>query len=222
MSLTSKVFGTIGTILVLGTATPLAAAPAVAQTSDTASQEATRSGEASDPVEVIRERNERVQEILKRAGDPVDDATREELKDVINGLMDFEELSRRALSRHWNDRSEKEQAEFVEVFRELVRNSSVRKLGIYRADSVQYEPAEMSEDEAVVRSVAYEKGETVEIVYHMHRVGDEWLAYDFVVDGSSTLRTYRDSFQRQLDRTSYSDMYQRLVERLEQERGTGG
>jgi len=183
---------------------------------------AAQPGAPQDPVEVIRERNQEVERILEVAGDSVSDATREELKDVINGLMDFRELSRRALARHWEARTPQERDDFVEVFRELIRNSSVRKLGIYRADSVTYRPAEIEGDEAEVVTIAHKNRDTVEIVYHMHRTDQGWMAYDFVIDGSSTLRTYRDSFQQQIARTSYGEMYQRLVDKLEQERTQGG
>lgn len=183
----------------------------------TVAQEPTES-----PVEVIRNRNQAVTRILDAAGDSVNAEERERLKDVINGLMDFRELSRRALARHWERRTPEERDQFVEVFRELVRNSSVRKLGIYRADSITYRPAEIADGEAEVVTTAYKGRNTAEIVYHMHRMDGEWRAWDVVIDGSSTLRTYRDSFQREIDATSYAEMYARLVERLEEERGNRG
>lgn len=179
-------------------------------------------GDAESPVEIVKARNQNVEEILEQAGDSVGEATRERLKDVINGLMDFRELSRRALARHWEQRTPVERDEFVEVFRELVRNSSVRKLGIYRADSVTYRPAEIEGDEATVVTIAHKNRDSVEIVYEMHRTDQGWRAWDVIIDGSSTLRTYRDSFQQQIARTSYGEMYERLVDKLEQERTKGG
>ncbi len=47
----------------------------------------------------------------------------------------------------------------------------------------------------------------------MHRVGNEWKAYDVVIDGARTVRNYRDSFHREIARTSYHDMYEKLVMR---------
>mgnify|MGYP006278812119 FL=1 len=171
------------------------------------------------PVEVVRARNERVRSILEAEGDSVSAEIREELKDVINGLIDFRELSRRALGRYWDDRTEEEKAEFVDVFRHLVRNSSVRKLGVHRADSVVYREPEITDGEAVLTTIGYKDRRTVEIVYHMHRSGGEWEAYDVVIDGSSTLRTYRDSFYQEIQATSYDAMFARLKEKLEEEQG---
>jgi len=167
------------------------------------------------PAEVVRTRNEEVRTVLLAVGEPVDAATRDQLKDVINGLIDFEELSRRALGRHWDSRSNQEQQDFVNVFRQLIRNSSVKKLGAYRADSVHYARPEIEAETAKLTTTAFKDKKSAEVVYFMHRVNGEWRAYDILVDGSSTVRTYRDSFNRQIQRTSYGEMYRKLVEKLE-------
>lgn len=172
---------------------------------------------AQSPVDVVRARNDAVSQALEAAGDSVDDATRERLKDVINGLIDFKELSRRALGRHWDSRTDQEREDFVDVFRQLIRNSSVERLGVYRADSVTYGRPEISGDQATVSTLAYRDGKSVEIVYEMHLLEGAWRAHDIVVEGSSTVRTYRDSFNRQIAKTSFADMYARLVDKL-----TGG
>lgn len=204
----------LGLLLALGAGVPgvpapWGGAPALAQ--------AASGGSGADPTEIVRERNETVRRILDDAGDPVDDATRERLKDVINGLMDFRELSRRALGPHWDDRTEAEKREFVDVFRQLIRNSSVKKLGVYRADSITYRPPEIDDGEATVTTLAHQGRKRVEIVYRMHRVDGEWKAYDMVIDGASTARSYRDSFHRQITETSWEDTFQRLVRKLEEQ-----
>lgn len=170
----------------------------------------------SAPGDVVRLRNEAAQRAVDAAGDSISDEARDALKDVINGLIDFRELSRRALRRHWDARSPEEQAQFVDVFRELVRNSSVQKLSVYQADSITYHPAETNGDRSRVVTIAYKGRNEVEIAYLLHKVGDEWKAYDVVIDDSSTLRTYQDSFQREINSTSYEAMYNRMVDKLAQ------
>lgn len=174
------------------------------------------------PADAVRARNEAAQRAVDAAGDSISDEDREALKDVINGLIDFRELSRRALRRHWAARTPEEQDHFVDVFRSLIRDSSVRKLEIYQADSITYQPAETEGDRSRVVTVAYKGRSEVEIAYLMHRVGDEWKVYDVVIDDSSTLRTYQDSFQREINSTSYEAMYNRMVDKLAESSGTGG
>ena len=169
------------------------------------------------PVDVIRSRNEAVAELVNAAGDEVSDEIREQLKDVINGLIDFRAFSGRALGRYWDERSDQERSDFVRVFRQLVRNSSVRKLEVYQADRVEYQAPEARGDNIRVTTLAYKGDKSVEIVYLLHQVDGEWKAYDVVVDGASTTRNYRDSFYREIRRSSYQEMYDKLVRRLEQE-----
>ena len=173
------------------------------------------------PDEAVRTRNEAAQRAVDAAGDSISDEAREALKDVINGLIDFRELSRRALRRHWDARTPEEQDQFVDVFRNLIRNSSVRKLDIYQADSITYQPAETDGDRSRVVTIAYKGRSEVEIAYLMHRVGEEWMVYDVVIDDSSTLRTYQDSFQREINSTSYEAMYNRMVDKLAEASGAG-
>ena len=174
------------------------------------------------PAEVVRSRNAQVQRILQaHPGDTVRGPDRERLKDVINGLIDFNELSRRALGRNWDTRTDAQKAEFVSVFRELVRSSSVKKLGVHRADSVVYRPAQVNGTQATVTTVAWKDRKSAEIVYQMHQVGGEWKAWDVIVDGSSTMRTYRDSFTKEINSSGYDAMFARLKDRLAQEQREG-
>lgn len=167
------------------------------------------------PVEIIKARNEAVEAILKSAGDDVSQETRERLKDVINSLMDFRELSRLALGKYWKERSEQERSDFVNVFQQLIRNSSVKKLNIYKADRVDYDAPEIRGTKTSVTTIAHKGRKEVEIVYKMHKVGTEWKAYDMVIDGASTARNYRDSFYKQIAKSSYKEMYDKLVSKLE-------
>lgn len=181
------------------------------------SASAERAAGDQSPVEVIRARNHAVTQILETAGDDPDEQTREQLKDIINSVMDFRELSRRSLGKHWNDRTDGEKDEFVDVFEQLIRNSSVKKLSIYRADSLTYSEPIISGNDATVRTTAFKDRKSVEIVYEMHKVNGEWKAYDLVIDGASTVRTYRDSFYRQMAKSSYTEMYAKLVRKLNEE-----
>ncbi len=167
------------------------------------------------PVDLIRDRNERVAKILEEKGDNIDDATREQLKEVINSFIDFRELSRRALGRYWGERTEQEKEDFVRVFSQLIKNSSVKKLEIYKADRIEYEDPVIKGDKATVVTYAYKDRKEVEVVYKLHKVDGRWMVYDIVIDGASTVRNYRDSFYKQISKTSYEEMYRKLVKKLE-------
>lgn len=169
------------------------------------------------PVEIIKNRNKTVEEIIGNK-DEVKGETKERLKDIINSFMDFNELSRLALGKYWKERTKQEKRDFANVFQQLIRNSSVKKLEIYRADRMVYEEPEINGSKAKVTTIAYKKRKQFEITYKMHKVDNEWKTYDMEIDGLSTARSYRDSFYKQIAKTSYKEMYDKLVKKLENQK----
>jgi len=169
------------------------------------------------PVEIIKNRNKTVEEIIGNK-DEVKGETKERLKDIINSFMDFNELSRLALGKYWKERTKGEKRDFANVFQQLIRNSSVKKLEIYRADRMVYEEPEINGSKAKVTTIAYKKRKQFEITYKMHKVDNEWKTYDMEIDGVSTARSYRDSFYKQIAKTSYKEMYDKLVKKLENQK----
>lgn len=178
---------------------------------------ATMPANNESPIAVVKERNEKVKEILQSKGDKLTAEEKAELKDVINGFIDFRELSKRALGKYWDERTQQEKNEFVEVFKQLIRNSSIKKLEIYKADRMEYEEPEINGTKTKVTTIAHKDRKQAEIVYHMHQIDGEWKVYDIEIDGLSTARNYRDSFYKEIAKSSYKTMYNKLVDKLEKE-----
>jgi len=168
------------------------------------------------PLDIVKARNKTVEKILEAKGENVDPETKEKLKEIINGLMDFKELSKRSLGKYWDQRTPQEQEDFTSVFSQLIKNSSVKKLEIYQADKLVYEEPEIKGLKAKVTTVAHKKRKQVEIVYKMHKLNDQWLVYDMEIDGVSTVRNYRESFYKQIAKTSYEEMYAKLAKKLKE------
>jgi len=173
-----------------------------------------QAGNTQSPVEILKARNQTVENMLQGGNDNVSPETKEKLKQVINEIMDFNELSRLSLGKYWEQRTEQEKKDFVNVFSQLIKNSSVKKLEIYKADRMVYQDPEIAGAKAKVTTIAYKDRKHVEIVYKMHKVGDTWLVYDMEIDGVSTAINYRDSFYKQIAKGSYKEMYDKLVKKL--------
>jgi hypothetical protein len=52
-----------------------------------------------------------------------------EVRRIAAELFDFDEIARRALSRHWTSRSAEEQAEFTRLFTDLSQSVEIRVEG---------------------------------------------------------------------------------------------
>ncbi|HYB71144.1 MAG TPA: ABC transporter substrate-binding protein [Candidatus Bathyarchaeia archaeon] len=139
---------------------------------------------------------------------------RAEIRRAADSLFDFTEMSRRALGRHWDDRTPAERDEFVKLFTDLMARSYVGKIDRYAGESIAYLGERVNGDEATVQSqVVTAKGSQIPVEYRLHRVNDDWTAYDVFIENVSLVGTYRSQFERVIKAESFTDLLRRLREK---------
>ncbi len=152
---------------------------------------------APDPVGLIRAKDTELRGLLKQQKKAATPERREKIKTLINSVFDFKELGRRALpSATWKGASPEQQKKFVDEFRRMVENNSVKQLDSYESDSSRYEPAKINGDKGEVTVKMWNKGNMSVVVYKLKLENGQWRAWDFVIDDLSTMRNYRDQFAK--------------------------
>ncbi|HEV8642827.1 MAG TPA: ABC transporter substrate-binding protein [Methylomirabilota bacterium] len=142
---------------------------------------------------------------------PSPEKARLEIRRIATDLFDFDEVSRRALSRHWAARSSQEQAEFISLFTDLLERSYVGKIESYSGEKIVYTGELVDGDYATVRSRVVSKRRTeTALDYRLHRTGGRWKVYDVLIDGVSFVSTYRSEFNRIIQSSSWDDLMDRL------------
>jgi phospholipid transport system substrate-binding protein len=136
---------------------------------------------------------------------------RAEIRRVARDLFDFDEMARRALSRHWAPRSRTEQAEFVELFTELLERAYVHRLEAFAGARIVVPSESIDGHYATVRSrvITARRVETP-LDYRLHLDGARWRVYDISVDGVSFIATYRSEFNRIIQLSSYGELVDRM------------
>jgi phospholipid transport system substrate-binding protein len=136
---------------------------------------------------------------------------RVEVRRVATDLFDFDEISRRALSRHWTARSLEEQAEFVRLFTDLLERTYLGRIESYSGERIVYMGETVDGPFATVRSkvVTRRRGETP-LDYRLHLREGRWKVYDLLIDHVSFVATYRSEFSRILQREPYTALVERL------------
>jgi phospholipid transport system substrate-binding protein len=134
-----------------------------------------------------------------------------EVRRVAAGLFDFDEISRRALSRHWTARSPEEQAEFVRLFTDLLERTYLGRIESYSGETIVYMGEAVDGPFATVRSkvVTRRRGETP-LDYRLHLRDGRWKVYDVLIDHVSFVSTYRSEFGRILQKEPYAALVERL------------
>ena len=169
---------------------------------------------AMTPTETVKARVEAALQNLSQtpATNPVSiEQRRVELRRAADSLFDFTEMGRRALGRHWADRTPAEREEFVKLFTDLIARSYIGKIDHYAGETIAYTSERVDGDEASVQSrVVTAKGTQIPVEYRLHRVNDGWSAYDVFVENVSLVGTYRSQFDRIIRSESFAALLQRL------------
>ena len=162
---------------------------------------------AEDPVAAIKKKDVELQTLLKKSSRNAKEMER--VKSLLNDSFNFEELARKSLAADvWKAQDEASQKKFVAEFQRMVRNSSAKRLEVYRADSTIYDPAKMKGDkEARVVAHLWNKGKESVLEYKMSLGADgNWKAWDLVIDDLSTARNYKDQFSQILKNKSFAEL----------------
>ena len=137
-----------------------------------------------------------------------------EVRRIARELFDYDEMTRRTLSRHWSQRTADEQAEFVALFSDLLERSYVGRIEAYAGEKITFVGESIDGGFATVRSkvVTQRRSETV-LDYRMHVREGRWRVYDVLIDGVSFVSTYRGQFDRVIQAESYGSLVERLRKR---------
>jgi len=129
-------------------------------------------------------------------------ARRQRLEDAVKAHFDFAMMARATLGAHWNELSEKQCKDFVELFTQLFQVSYVRRVESYFVEPIVFvkESIEGADYAQVDTDILNPAGQDPTALDFMLKLENgRWLVYDVVVDNISVVTNYRNQFARALD-----------------------
>ena len=184
---------------------------------------ATSQDAPSTPLNILRNHDARSREILAlSSGDSLRPELHQQFKSHINTAFDFAELSRLSLGIHWVERSPDERAEFTRLFNDIIKEQNFdRFLEYYRKDNIAYQEGKIDAGKATVKAlIPLEQGDQIEIIYHLHRLENQWLIFDLAIDGAITTEGNRRRYGRYIEKHSYAKLIRQLQKQLDRLMGT--
>jgi phospholipid transport system substrate-binding protein len=170
---------------------------------------------AGGPLDVVRDSNRRILELFAKQPHP-DKKTEETVNRIMDSVTDFDRISTSATGKFCEKLGAEQCRQFNELFKKLLRVSSVKKLGRYRADRFDYQGEEITGNRAVVRTVAHYQEDAVQLDYHLELTGSGWKIVNYVADGVDTIRNYRKQFTKILERESFPALAARLEKKIKE------
>lgn len=163
---------------------------------------------------LLEQRDQEIKELLGPKGTEYTEQKREQLKNIINGVIDYSAMANYALQETYDTLSAEKREEFVDYFSTIVRDQSLNKLDIYRAE-VTYNNIRVDGDSAVVHTTAFLENVRTPVIYNMHYKdnSEEWVIVDMTIDDVSTADSYRRQFQRIIQKRGYDYLLNTLKKR---------
>lgn len=148
-------------------------------------------------------------------GDEGKTVRRQKLRELINPKFNFAEMSKRSLGANWNDLSSSEQAEFTEVFSELLARTYLSKIETVKPGMVKVESEQVESPRAIVKTVVISKGDTFPIDYKLMSSNNSWQVYDVVIENIGLVANYRNEFSGIIRKEKFSGLMERLKKKIE-------
>jgi phospholipid transport system substrate-binding protein len=206
-----------------------AAALSVARASTPSTKGATGKAAAtppadSSPLAELRKSNNTLKKLLAKqppSWSPENDARNSEVRKTVDQFLDFEELARRALNRHWDGLTPRQRTEFVTTLRDLVDRNYLKQIHGKPDYDLKFDKETKDGNEAEVHATlttTTSKGKkvSVELVHRMVYKGGHWVVYDVVTDDQSLLENYRAEFNKIIEKDGFDALLKRMRRKLDQ------
>lgn len=165
---------------------------------------------------VTNEVKKTVDEVVKIVSDKElkknDKKRRQLLKKSISVIFDYNEMAKRSMGKHWNQRSAAEKKQFADLFASLLENSYASKIESYNNEKIVYLKETQDGDYAELKSkVVTAKRDEFTLDYRLINQNGSWMVYDVVIEGVSLVSNYRTQFNKIIA----ADGYPALVKKLQ-------
>lgn len=171
----------------------------------------------------LKKSDEALKKIFQRKApswSPESDVKRSEMRKIIDGFLDYDELARRALARHWEPLTPKQRKEFVSTLRELIERSYLKQVHGQADYKLVFDKETITGGEADVTATlhAMAKSKKVEVAmeYKLLYKGGRWLVYDVITDEQSMLENYRAEFNKIINKESFDALLKRMQKKVQE------
>ena len=145
--------------------------------------------------------------------------SREELNkkliEVAQDRFNWEEIAQRSLGLYWKERSPEEKEEFSLLLKDLLINTYLDKIvDNYSGETILYDKEVVKGKRAFIDLRIINKAETsIDLGIRMLNDGKQWLIYDLIIEGVSSLKNYRVQFYDIIRQSSYEELIKKLKDK---------
>jgi phospholipid transport system substrate-binding protein len=182
----------------------------------------------SSPMAELKKSNAQLDKVLQKNKpnwSPEAELERSEVKKLVGSFLDYQELARRSLAKHWDKLTPKQRDEFVETLRQLVERSYLKQVHGSPNYNIKYDKEEKNGTDADVtatlNTVTRGKKTKVALEYKMLWKEGHWVVYDVITDEQSMLENYRAEFNKIINRDGFDALLKKMRKKLDEKDDDG-
>jgi phospholipid transport system substrate-binding protein len=145
------------------------------------------------------------------------------ITDIVNRdilpYTDFRRTTQLVMGRNWRAATPDQQDKVIEQFKMLLIRTYSGAIAQLKADQqIQYPPfrADPGANDVVVRTLASNNGQPVQIDYRLYKTQQGWRVYDLNVLGAWLIQTYQQQFNEKIQQSGVDGLIQFLTQRNQQ------
>jgi len=130
--------------------------------------------------------------------------------------IDFEQATRLAVGRSWNQATPEQKKQLVAEFRAMLVRTYSNAIQVYQGQTLKVLPSrgkQDPEDTTVRTQYVRAGGQPLPIEFHMRKPDKGWKVYDIVVEGVSLVMTYRSEFDAVVKQEGIEGLLKRLAQK---------
>ncbi len=166
------------------------------------------SGEPGDLIERII-----LKDISLVEGEGLEERKQEFWKEISN-YLDFEEIAKRVMGKHWKERSPEEKKEFIGLFVNNVKGTCMRNTGHRFGEKIiSLSEKQNSRYARVHIDLLKRQVEEVSADFRLIKKDGQWQICDLIYQGVSLVHNYRSQVYSFLAKSSYEELVLVLKQR---------
>jgi phospholipid transport system substrate-binding protein len=164
------------------------------------------------PMAFLKAMDEKLDPLLENT-----DKNKAEILKIVNEMLDFDQLCKESLGKHWDTRSNAEQKDFSATLKALIEKNFLNRLKDSKDRKIEYESEEVLGVEAsVVTRVSSgdPRAEKTEIEYQLQKTAKSWRVTDMVTNGVSLVSNYHSEFSKIITKDGWDVLMQKMKDKL--------
>jgi len=136
---------------------------------------------------------------------------RKALRETIETIFDYGEMTKRAIGGHWKELSAPEKKEITGLFQTLLENSYANKIESYNNEKVIYLKEDTEDNYSEVKTkILTAKRDEYSVDYRLMNKDGRWMVYDVVIEGVSLVSNYRTQFSKIINNQGFKELVKKL------------